>query len=165
MTSVCPPASLVASSVNLHLHLRTPLINSPLHFAVLDYFTNDHFFLPTTGRWLWNEPQKIQQHTSKFDVKALKNAVTKTAGLEGRSPGVHLEKLAEGGSNKVLAATIGRQRFVIKIPDPVVPQRLVMASEVATLEFLRAELRLPVPRVLTAGARTLHENSAVKLGD
>jgi hypothetical protein len=111
-------------------------------------FTNDHLFLPTTGRWLWNESQKIRQHTSKFDVKALKHVVAKTAGLEGQSSGVHLEKLAEGASNRVIAATIRRQRFIVRIPDPVVPRRLVTASEVATLEFLRAELGLPVPKVL-----------------
>ncbi len=97
-------------------------------------FNNDHLFLPTTGCWLWNEPQKLQQHILRFDVKALKHVVANIAGLEGQSGRVKLKKLAEGASNKV--------------PDPLVPRRLVTASEVATLEFLRVELELPVPKVL-----------------
>ncbi|KIW77969.1 hypothetical protein Z517_07802 [Fonsecaea pedrosoi CBS 271.37] len=47
-----------------------------------------------------------------------------------------------------MTATVGRRRFIVKVPDPVVSRRLITASEVATLEFLRAELNLPVPKVL-----------------
>ncbi|RMZ78597.1 hypothetical protein DV738_g3734, partial [Chaetothyriales sp. CBS 135597] len=105
-------------------------------------------FLDMRPRWLWNEPQKVQQHTLRFDVKALKHVVAKTAGLEGQSQRVKVKKLAEGASNKVMTATVGQRRFIVKMPDPLVPRRLITASEVATLEFLRTELDLPVPRVL-----------------
>ena len=81
-------------------------------------------------------------------MKALKHVVANIAGLGGQSGRVELKKLAEGASNKVMTATVGRRRFIVKVPDPLVPRRLITASEVATLEFLRAELDLPVPKVL-----------------
>lgn len=81
-------------------------------------------------------------------MKALKHVVANIAGLEGQCGGVQLKKLAEGATNKVMTATVGRRRFIVKVPDPLVPRRFITASEVATLEFLRAELELPVPKVL-----------------
>ncbi|ETI25848.1 hypothetical protein G647_02625 [Cladophialophora carrionii CBS 160.54] len=38
---------------------------------------------------------------------------------------MRVEKLAEGASNKVFLAVLGDQRLIVKIPDPVVPPRLV----------------------------------------
>lgn len=104
-------------------------------------------FFPNPGRWLWNELCKQQEHTRIFNSKALEDVVIKAAGSRVDTPSVRLEKLAEGASNKVFLAVVGKQRFIVKIPDPVVPPRLVTASEVATLDFLRSELDLPVPRV------------------
>ena len=124
---------------------RLPNQSQPTRFS--SSHAQEHFFFPTTGRWLWNEPHKRQQHTRTFDVEALQHVLAKAAGLDSRTATVCLEKLAEGASNKVFLATIGRQRMIVKIPDPIVPPRLVTASEVATLEFLRAEVELPVPQV------------------
>lgn len=105
-------------------------------------------FFPSAGRWLWNEPSKQQEHTRKFNFKALEDVVIKVAG-SGVGTTVRLGKLAEGASNKVFLAVVGKQRFIVKIPDAVVPPRLVTASEVATLDFLRSELDLPVPKVFS----------------
>jgi hypothetical protein len=61
---------------------------------------------------------------------------------------VRLEKLSEGGFNRLLLATLddGLQ-VLVKIPYPlVVPKRYATASEVATLSFL-AEKGVPVPKV------------------
>ncbi|OAL37386.1 hypothetical protein AYO20_03235 [Fonsecaea nubica] len=104
-------------------------------------------FSPTAGRWLWNEPRQRQEHTQTFDLKALEDVIIKAAGSALDPAFVRLEKLAEGASNKVFLAVVGKQRLIVKIPDPVVPPRLVTASEAATLEFLRSELDLPVPKV------------------
>ena len=65
---------------------------------------SDRFFFPTTGRWLWNETQKQQEHTRKFDIEALKNVVIKVSGATPRTATVRFEKLAEGASNKVFLA-------------------------------------------------------------
>ncbi|EXJ57114.1 hypothetical protein A1O7_07458 [Cladophialophora yegresii CBS 114405] len=106
-------------------------------------------FYPTTCRWLWNEPRKLEEHTQKFDLKALEHVIAKTAGSGAASAALRFENIAEGGSNKAFLAILGDQRLIVKIPDPVVPPRLVTASEVATLHFLRSELELPVPKVFS----------------
>jgi lysyl-tRNA synthetase class 2 len=38
-------------------------------------------------------------------------------------------------------------QVIAKIPNPYIPQKFATASEVATLDFLRNELGIPVPRV------------------
>lgn len=38
-------------------------------------------------------------------------------------------------------------QVIAKIPNPYIPQKFITASEVATLDFLRNELFIPVPRV------------------
>lgn len=38
-------------------------------------------------------------------------------------------------------------QVIAKIPNPYIPQKLATASEVATLDFLRNDLGIPVPRV------------------
>ncbi|KAK5453545.1 Phosphotransferase enzyme [Exophiala xenobiotica] len=106
-------------------------------------------YSPTTGLWLWNELRKQQEHTQEFDLKALEHVLIKAAGSKTGATAVRFGKLAEGASNKVFLAVVGKQRLTVKIPDPVVPQRLVTASEVATLEFLRSELAVPVPKVFS----------------
>jgi hypothetical protein len=42
----------------------------------------------------------------------------------------------------------------VKVPDPVVPSRLITANEVATLEFMPTELGMPVPRALAWSAKS-----------
>lgn len=61
-----------------------------------------------------------------------------------------MSKLAEGGFNKVflLRAKNGRE-VIARIPTPVAgPPHYTTASEVATMEFLRTILKLPVPEIL-----------------
>lgn len=106
-------------------------------------------FFPSTGRWLWNDLRKHQEHSQNFDLKALKHVIVKAAGSSAGAAAVRLERLAEGASNKVFLAVVGEQRLIVKIPDPIIPPRLVTAGEVATLEFLRSELKLPVPKVFS----------------
>src|SRR5271156_361846 len=108
---------------------------------------NEHFFYPTSGRWLWNETHQLSLHTRRFDVRALEDVAARAMGAEPRRGSIHIRKLAEGASNKVFIAIGHGQRAVIKIPDPVVPAHFVTASEVATLEYLRTELGIPVPKV------------------
>jgi hypothetical protein len=60
-----------------------------------------------------------------------------------------IAKLAEGGFNKVfiLRAKNGRE-VIARIPTPIAgPAHYTTASEVATMDFLRAVLKLPVPEV------------------
>lgn len=69
------------------------------------------------------------------------------------------EKLAEGGFNRSFTITMrdGFQ-FVARIPYPVTePKFLVVASEVATMDFLRSR-GIPVPKIF--GYSAVADNSA-----
>jgi hypothetical protein len=69
------------------------------------------------------------------------------------------EKLGEGGFNRTFLITMcdGFQ-FVGRIPYPVTePKRLVVASEVATMDFLRSH-DIPVPKIYSYSATS--ENAA-----
>lgn len=83
-----------------------------------------------------------------FNVRAFEDVVATVMGAQPGMGVVRIRKLAEGASNKVFTATIRSKRVVVKFPDHVVPSRLVTASEVATLDYLRTELDMHVPRVL-----------------
>lgn len=66
----------------------------------------------------------------------------------------HIEKIAEGGFNKVflLRSESGRE-VIARIPTPIAgPPRYTTASEAATLNFLRKVLGVPVPKVLDYSA-------------
>lgn len=116
--------------------LRTYLIGSP----------ESELFRPPVGRWLWDEDRQVALHTRTFNVRALKDAAAEALGVAGWR--VRLNKFSEGGSSKIVLARGGGKRVIVKLPDPVVPARVVMASEVAVMEFARAELDIPTPKVL-----------------
>ena len=80
-------------------------------------------------------------------MRALEDVAARAMGAEPCRGSIRIQKLAEGASNKVFIAIGHGQRAIVKIPDPVVPARFVTASEVATLEYLRTELAIPVPKV------------------
>ena len=121
---------------------------SPSQSIVVDVSAgNEHLFRPSSGRWLWNEAHQLSQHTRRFDERALEEVAAAAMGVEPRRGSIHIQKFAEGASNKAFMATGHGRRAIIKIPDPVVPAHLVTASEVATLEYLRTELGVPVPKV------------------
>jgi Phosphotransferase enzyme family len=81
-------------------------------------------------------------------VRALEDIVATALGAKSCKGLVKIRKLAEGASNKVFTSTVRSRRVIVKLPDPVVPPSLATASEVATLEYLRTEFDMPVPRVL-----------------
>jgi hypothetical protein len=57
----------------------------PSQTVVADAPANlEHFFRPTSGRWLWNEQYQLSLHTRKLDVKALKDVVARAMGAETR---------------------------------------------------------------------------------
>lgn len=61
-----------------------------------------------------------------------------------------VKKIAEGGFNKVFLLTADDGHEVIaRIPTPIAgPPHYTTASEVATIDFLRTVLGLPVPKIL-----------------
>jgi len=83
-----------------------------------------------------------------FNVSELKKAAAKA--LNRPASDVYaIEKIAEGGFNRILEVTMNDGSSVLaRLPYPsTAPRRLAVASEVATLDFLRTN-GISVPRVL-----------------
>jgi len=108
---------------------------------------NDPLFNYTSGRWLWNEQQRLLERFRYFKTHALKRLACKAVGA---SACVSIEKIGEGGFNKVFRLVMqDGQKVIAKIPNPNVgPAHYTTASEVATMEFCRTILDVPVPKVL-----------------
>ncbi|KAK2752628.1 hypothetical protein FQN55_006741 [Onygenales sp. PD_40] len=100
----------------------------------------------TSGRWLWRERQQLACRYVKFDMSKL---LELAASLIGSKHCVQAVKISEGQYNKVFLLTMNDGREVIaKLPNPNAGRpHFATASEVATMDFLRNVLNLPVPKV------------------
>ncbi|KAE8377771.1 kinase-like protein [Aspergillus bertholletiae] len=108
---------------------------------------HDALFKNTSRRWIYNEVERLKERYVKFDPIELQRVAGK-AMQQDQYPSI--VKFAEGGFNKVflLKANDGRE-VIARIPSPIAgPPRYATASEVATLNFLRIILGLPVPKIL-----------------
>ena len=108
-------------------------------------------FSYTSGRWFWNEREQLKSRYRRFDVPKLEEAACRAVGA---TQCVSLEKIGEGNCNKAYRiVTEDGQKVIAKIPHPNAgPPMLTTASEVATMEFARTILDLPVPKVLAWNA-------------
>ncbi|RMY96794.1 hypothetical protein D0864_05048 [Hortaea werneckii] len=108
---------------------------------------NEDFYRFTSGRWLWNEEFRLQERYKKFNVPGLKSLAAKACGAQSC---ISMVKLAEGGFNKVFRLDMDDGKVVMaRIPTPIVgPISRVLASEVATMDFARNVLDIPVPKVI-----------------
>ena len=106
---------------------------------------DQEFFTYTSGRYLYNEKLRLAERHVHFDVPALKDIA---ANCVGRRSVTRMEKLAEGGFNRVFLLVMDDGFEVIaKLPYSLtVPKRFTIESEVATLDFLSSK-GVPVPRV------------------
>ncbi|KAF7173882.1 hypothetical protein CNMCM5623_006128 [Aspergillus felis] len=107
---------------------------------------NNPFFHYTSGRWLYNEQHQLERRFVKFNVPALQQVAGQVSGTRC----IQMTKLPEGMYNKVFSLKMENGEEVLaRIPNPNAghPQYCV-ASEFATLDFLRNVLDIPVPRVL-----------------
>ncbi|KAL5333381.1 kinase-like domain-containing protein [Aspergillus crustosus] len=97
-------------------------------------------FKYTSGRWIYNEDIRFGERYLEFDIEALRNAVASSI---SRPPAdiVSFLKLSEGGFNRLFQVTFNDGRHVIaRIPYPAtVPDHYTVASEVATLDYLRLQ--------------------------
>jgi hypothetical protein len=108
-------------------------------------------FCYTSGRWLWNECEQLGARYRRFDVPSLQQAACQAVGADRC---ISFEKIGEGNYNKAyrLEMEDGR-RVIAKVPHPNAgPRVLTTASEVATMEFVRTILNIPVPQVLAWSA-------------
>ena len=111
----------------------------------------NHLFNYTTGRWLWNEHAQLAARRVSFNIPALQDAACRATST---SKCLSLSKIGEGNYNKAYRLVMDDgQRVVAKVPHPNAgPKGLTTASEVATMEFVREVLVVPVPRVLAWSA-------------
>ncbi|KAH7889320.1 kinase-like domain-containing protein [Phlebopus sp. FC_14] len=107
----------------------------------------EHFFRCTSGRWIYNEQEQMRIRYVSFNVDALKQLAT-TAARANQC--VEMVKIAEGSFNKIFRLTFDNgEKLIAKIPCPLsAPPRLCTASEVATMDYARNVLGVPVPHVL-----------------
>ncbi|KAJ5088888.1 serine/threonine protein kinase [Penicillium angulare] len=104
---------------------------------------NNPLFTYSSGRFLYNEPARLNERYVEFDVTALETAIGQHVGHGNVKS---LVKLSEGGFNRVLLATMEDDfKAIVKIPYKIsIPRTYATASEVATLSFLRSK-GFPVP--------------------
>ncbi|KAK2771974.1 hypothetical protein FQN53_004833 [Emmonsiellopsis sp. PD_33] len=112
---------------------------------------NESLFRHTSRRWIINESSQLRERYVKFNVQELMRTAARAT---NKQRCVGITKLAEGGFNKIFLLTMDDGYEVIaRIPPPIAgPSYYSTASEVATMDFLRSVLEIPVPRVLTHSA-------------
>jgi len=108
-------------------------------------------FCYTSGRWLWNEREQLEARYRRFDVASLQQAACQAVGA---NKCISFKKIGEGNYNKAYRLVMeDGQKIIAKVPHPNAgPRVLTTASEVATMEFARTILNIPVPRVLAWSA-------------
>lgn len=106
---------------------------------------DQELFTYTSGRYLYNEKLRLAERCVRFNVPALNHIAANSV---GRRSVTGIQKLAEGGFNRVFLLTMDDGFEVIpKLPySPTAPTSLCTESEVATLDFLSSK-SIPVPRV------------------
>ncbi|KAH8717009.1 kinase-like domain-containing protein [Phaeosphaeriaceae sp. PMI808] len=111
----------------------------------------DPLFCYTSGRWLWSEREQLEARFRYFNISSLKQAACQVVGA---IMCVSLEKIGDGNYNKAYRLVMeDGQRVIAKISHPNSgPEMLTTASEVATIDFVRTVLGLPVPNVLAWSA-------------
>jgi aminoglycoside phosphotransferase (APT) family kinase protein len=121
-------------------------VSSRHHLSTSPQALHEEFFRNTSRRWIFNETDRLNERYVKFRPTELQR-IAGEAMQQDYCPDI--AKLAEGGFNKVfiLRAKNGRE-VIARIPTPIAgPAHYTTASEVATMDFLRAVLKLPVPEV------------------
>ncbi|KAH7317928.1 phosphotransferase family protein [Rhexocercosporidium sp. MPI-PUGE-AT-0058] len=110
--------------------------------------STNSFFNYTSGRWLYNEHLRLSEKQLYFNINELCHLVSKSVGLP-HTDIVLVTKLAEGGSYRIFEATFrDGLKAIARLPYPcTVPRKYGVASEVATMEFLRKH-GIPVPKIL-----------------
>ncbi|KAJ6587357.1 protein kinase subdomain-containing protein PKL CAK Fmp29 [Mycena sp. CBHHK59/15] len=109
--------------------------------------SRNDLFNYSSGRWLVNNDLRLAERRREFDVDELCRLAAQSVGRTSRD--IHtFVKLAEGGFNRTFLITMHDGfEMVARIPYPVtVPKFYAIASEVATMRFLRSS-GLPVPEV------------------
>lgn len=96
----------------------------------------------------YNEQRRLTERRLPFNVGELKRAAARAI-HKPESDVQSLHKLAEGGFNRIFEIVMADETSVLaRLPYPsTLPRRLAVASEVATMDFVRTH-GIPTPRIL-----------------
>ncbi|KAJ3737788.1 hypothetical protein DFJ43DRAFT_1128836 [Lentinula guzmanii] len=117
----------------------------------------------TAGRFLYascifaNDARHLRERTRVFNIPGLFNTNAKAMNC-GTEQIVDFRKLAEGGFNRIFLITLDTEfQLVARIPYPLlVPKTYAVASEVATMDFLRSK-GLPILKVYAYSSTSNNE--------
>ncbi|KAH7381697.1 hypothetical protein BKA66DRAFT_570821 [Pyrenochaeta sp. MPI-SDFR-AT-0127] len=109
---------------------------------------DDDMFSYRAQRWLWNEPEQLHRRYLCFNLKELIRAAEEAAGSDVTCSEV--TKLPEGNFNKTFLMTMHNgYQLIARLPNPNAGRpHYTTASEVATMQYVRDRLQIPVPKVL-----------------
>ncbi|KAF2430751.1 hypothetical protein EJ08DRAFT_611676, partial [Tothia fuscella] len=131
-----------------------PIIRKQLDNNTEEDISEEELFRYSRHRWLtFDEDDKLASRYRKFNVAALVEAAATAVG-DGTKSCVKILKCIEGSCNKALLLTMDDGTEVLaKLPNPNAgPSFYTTASQVATHQFLREILDLPVPRIYAYSA-------------
>ncbi|KAL4962009.1 aminoglycoside phosphotransferase family protein [Aspergillus stella-maris] len=120
----------------------------------------ESLFHYTSGRWVYNEKIRLQERYLKFNLPGL-HSVIATATGHSATDLVSFTKLSDGKSSRTFRATFSDgQNAVARLPYPcTVPKRYTVASEVATMDYLRLS-DIPTPKVYGSSSSTMNQVGA-----
>ncbi|KLO09775.1 hypothetical protein SCHPADRAFT_943361 [Schizopora paradoxa] len=141
----------ISRIISIHRGLKSTPRYLHRRSAALRCNEND-LFEYTSLRWLCNDEIQRSRRYIRFDVDALCEIAAKACNAEEC---VSVRKIDEGSFNRILGLTLNDGREVIaRLPFPMAgPPHLLTASEVATLDFVRNIMSIPVPKVLAWSSR------------
>lgn len=119
---------------------------------MVDWNAREEFFKFTRGRFVVDEKQQMELRKVKFDMNQL---ACEAAKATGSRECVDIHKFPDGLNNKAFNFIMEDGKEIVgKVPNPCagIPH-YTTASEVATMDFLRNILELPVPKVLAWSSR------------
>ncbi|TVY33126.1 Altered inheritance of mitochondria protein, mitochondrial, partial [Lachnellula occidentalis] len=118
------------------------------HLETADVTNSKHpFYNYTSGRWMYNENLRLPERHLYFQIHELCAIIAKS--VDQSSDDITLfTKIAEGGSYRIFEATFrDGLKVIARLPYPsTIPRKYGVASEVATMEFLRLH-GVPIPKV------------------
>ncbi|KAH9220296.1 kinase-like domain-containing protein [Leptodontidium sp. 2 PMI_412] len=144
----CVPPHILSHFVSSKSSIRHDL---PRTMSTNSTSPHEHFFHYTSGRWLWDEESQRRERFVAFNVQELQRIAAESVGAQCC---VSITKLAEGGYNKVFRLVMDNGSVAIaRLPNPNAgPTQKTTASEVATMDFARTVLNIPVPKVFAWSA-------------
>ncbi|KAE8155153.1 phosphotransferase family protein [Aspergillus avenaceus] len=119
--------------------------------SIPQHHNNTDLFHYTSGRWLWGEEQQLRDRQISFNVPELQKIAARSVGAKTCT---EIVKLAEGSFNKTFRLGMDNGLSVIaRLPHPIAGYKYyTTASEVATMDYARNILDVPIPRVYSWNA-------------